>query len=92
VRERRQRWEAACDCLECGEQVKLIAQTEVWHQSAVDVGVWEHAEYGLPQGFCCGLLYASDFEGISVYDLKEKGPDDDGREENEGASLHLPES
>jgi hypothetical protein len=54
-------------CPVCGEDVELVAETEVWVQG--DDGRWVHSGYGPAQGVCCDRLVVDSWDGCSVYDL-----------------------
>lgn len=58
------RYFGRAECVECAEEVALVADAMGWDE----MGVVE--DYGPPTGSCCGRLYAGTFDGeVEVYRL-----------------------
>lgn len=71
-RECREALAGTVECLKCGKDVELVAETEEWVRA--DDGTWRHSRYGGAMGVCCGLLYAEQPDGrLHSYRLEGGG-------------------
>lgn len=63
--EQRKRLDGVVECVACGQDIDLWADSDFWTQDASDPRRWNHSGYGPAMGVCtCGDdLYADDLEG-----------------------------
>jgi len=69
--EHRERMGAVVECPECGEDVGLLQDTDMWTEATDAKGraYWKHGGYGPVMGECCNLLLADDLESIKAFQL-----------------------
>lgn len=65
--ERRERLVAIGECDHCGKRIEMWESTVEWVQGRDKR--WKHNAYdGLAIGFCCGSMYADDWDGCRRFD------------------------